>query len=54
MKLTERAEKVTNEVQRVMSSPGALMIPAPVKGIIQQLANLIEDMTREIERGKGE
>lgn len=50
MSLVERAEKLTDEVQRALSSPGAVMIPGAVKGIIQSQNHIIEDMAREIER----
>lgn len=48
MTLDERAAKQTDEIQRALSSPGAVMIPGAVKGIIQQQSQLIEDLAREL------
>lgn len=53
MSLTERAEKLTDDVQRALSSPGAMMVPGAVKAIIQQQGHLIEDMARAIDELKG-
>ena len=49
MTLLERAEKQTDDIQRALSSPGAVMIPGAVKGIIQQQATIIEDLAREVD-----
>lgn len=48
MTLAERAEKQTEAIQRALNSPGAVMIPGAVKGIIQQQSQLIEDLAREL------
>lgn len=48
MTLEQRAAKQTDEIQRALSSAGAVMIPGAVKGIIQQQSQLIEDLAREL------
>lgn len=53
MGIRERAERLTDEVQRATSGPAAFMLPAPVKGMVQSMARLIEDMAREIEKLQG-
>lgn len=53
MNLREKAEKLTDDIQNALMSPGAMMIPGAVKGIIQAQMGLIEDMAREIDNLRG-
>ena len=53
MSLLERAEKQTEDIQRALSSAGAVMLPGFVKAIIQQQSQIIEDLAREVDDLRG-
>lgn len=50
--LTARAEMLTDKVQRMASGSLGMMLGADGKATLHQLAELVEDMAREIEKGK--
>ena len=48
--LTERAAKVQRDAESLTKSPAALLLPAPARELIRQLAALVSDMAVEIEK----
>lgn len=50
--LSDRAEAVTVEVQAALGGMAAYVLPVEIRATIQTMAHLIEDMAREIEKGK--
>ena len=50
--LTDRAEAVAGEVQAALGGMAAYVLPVEVRTTIQKMAHLVEDMAREIEKGK--
>lgn len=46
--LLERAEALTDKVQAVAGGPVGLMLGAPMRALLLEVAALVEDMAREV------
>ncbi len=50
--LHERAEVLAEQVQMVTNFGAGMMLPGSVRALIEEMAKLLRDMAREIEKGK--